>query len=191
MSIAQIMGEERRPVGEVLLDSVAIVDKLQRDAATLVAQGQVSADQIERLVESARLANHMSYVAVKAGATEALVQERQRNLARESDYVTSAVSAVVDGLEDHMLALGIDSRHVAALRTWAFEAAASKLEDGEPPALPPVPVRAVRASDVDLVDDHDDGDSVREEDDQPGEHGAAWLRVVDADDDASSDSSST
>ena len=187
MSISQIIGEDRRPVGEVILDSVAIMDKLMREAAVPLRAGQpLAPDQLDRLLDATKLANHVAKVAVDAGATQALVLERQRHRAQENEYVTGAILAVVDGLEDHLLALGIDRYHVAALRTWAFETAAARLEDAELPALPPVPVEAVRVVDVDPVDDHDDDARVREEDGGHDRAEATWLRVVDVDDDPSS-----
>lgn len=144
MSVSQLLGEDRRPVGEVILDTVAIMDRLMLEAAVPLRAGEpLPADQLDRLLDATKLANHVAKVAVDAGATAALVRERERHRDQENAHVTGAVAAIVDGLEDHLVALGIDQRHVLALRTWAFEAAACKLEDREPPALPPVP-RGIR-----------------------------------------------
>src|SRR4051794_28894625 len=56
MSIAQLLGEDRRPVGEVLLDSVAILDRLMRDALVPLSKGEpLTADQLSRLQDATRM----------------------------------------------------------------------------------------------------------------------------------------
>ena len=149
----------------MLLDSVAIMDRLMRDAAVPLSKGEpLTADQLDRLLDATKMANHVAKVAVDAGAVAALVRERERHRDAEGQLLAVAVAAAVDGLTDHLVTLGIDYGHALTLRTWMLTAAAAKLEGGDVPALPPVPSEAVRVLKHDPGDDHDQDARDRDED---------------------------
>jgi hypothetical protein len=63
----------------------------------LSAGQPLSADQLDRLLDATKLANHVTKVVVDARAVAALVRARERHQAEEAELLAAANTSVMDG----------------------------------------------------------------------------------------------
>lgn len=167
MTLAQLLGQDPRTPWEVVLDATHTADVLMRDTkAKLLVGENVTVEQVDRLLELTTYAHKLASVAIQTGAAERVAATYERNLREEGQVLATALETVLDGVERYLTGLGLDAGRVIALRAWAVEAAATRLEGGDVPALPPVPSRAVVVVEHDAGDDHADDAREADEDDQ-------------------------
>jgi hypothetical protein len=136
VSLAQLMDEDPRPVGEVLLDVVATFDAIWRNAKIEVGD-TVTPEKIDRLLELGTFLKQAVKTVVDAGVAVELVHQRERDLQLEGRVITSALVKVVDEL---VCALApVEQRN--AYRQWAMGLAFAELGGHAPPhlSLPAVP----------------------------------------------------
>jgi hypothetical protein len=193
MTLAQLLRHDPRTPWEVVLDATNTADALMRDVKSRVLDGgDVTVEQVDRLLELTTYAHKLATVAIQTGAAAHVAQARVELLQSQTQIMIGATRVAVEGLLDHLVALGaVDPAYAARLRTWAWEAAARRAENPEAesvelPPLPAVPVDAVRIVEHDGDDDHDHDDPDGDEDaghDRAAavpRHGRpAWMRVVD------------
>jgi hypothetical protein len=174
MTLAQLLGQDPRTPWEVVLDATHTADVLMRDTkAKLLVGENVTVEQVDRLLELTTYAHKLASVAIQTGAAERVAQTYERNRQLEGEIIATPIVVVLDGVDRYLAGLGLDAGQVITLRSWAVEAAAATLEDGDVPALPPVPGKAVRVLKHDPGDDHQDDARGRDEAARPGQHGLA------------------
>lgn len=144
LHLAELMRSDARPVWEVVLDHVHSLDAVAREARLALREGEpVEADQLDRIVESAKAALTAAKLAIDTRSYEMLAQQHDRQLELDGQLVADVLATVLDALVD---GLRLPVTHVNPLRDWVFEAAGaalSNLDTGDAVAtvvVPPPPV---------------------------------------------------
>lgn len=143
LTIATLLQNDHRPVWEVLLDAVHVADSLMQDARLNVeGADELTPRQLEALVDSTKLAHHMSRTAIDSGAYAQAVQALQRNDEFNGRLIAETLGNVLDALLD---GLALPADRAREVRTWAFTATRDLLstldpEGGADVTVPPPPL---------------------------------------------------
>jgi hypothetical protein len=166
MTLGELLAQDPRPVGTVLLDAVRDADALLSDARTRVSvDGETTAQDMTRFIEALERAAKLSKVALDAGVMRAIVQQRDQELALMELAGGRAVDALMVGLDVVLGAIAEDKRE--ALRRRALDAMRAALVGASPhdvpPAIEPGPPAVLRAEveRESTVDTRDDGEHSR------------------------------
>jgi hypothetical protein len=134
VTLAQLMKDDPRPVGTVLLDALHSADALLQDARTKVTVGgDVTANDMSRFIEALERAAKLAKTVIDAGVAVKMVEARERDLDAEGQIVVDALLAVLDPLIDRLEVAPVSR---AAWRTWALQTVVAKLHGVPGPAQP-------------------------------------------------------
>jgi hypothetical protein len=138
--LAELLAADPRPLHEVLRDAVHVNDAVMTELRLSVQGGELDADTVARLVQSAERAGKLSRLAIDVGVHERIASSYARHVDVEVAACTGALLAVLDSLLDATVP---DSVQRLALRRWAVDGLVGYLTSvevgSEPPSLPAVP----------------------------------------------------
>jgi hypothetical protein len=148
VTLAQLLDEEPRPIGEILLDVAATFDAIMRHAKTQLRAGEtVTVEELDRLIELGNYARQAAKTVVDAGVQVSLIEQRARDMNREARTITDAVVAAVDAVIDL-----VPVEHRTTIRGQALHAAFVKM-GGQDPAHVALPAGDAGAGGVGTVVD--------------------------------------
>jgi hypothetical protein len=142
MTLAQLLQNDPRPLPEVLLDATHTADAVFRDLRLRLLEGEeITVEQLDRLVERARLAHHLARTTVETGVVVKLVEAQRAQVGEIGIFISEVLLAVLNTLpltrewRDYLLDVADYTLRTIALRdgTRVMEAPAG------PPPESPVP----------------------------------------------------
>ncbi|MCS7477499.1 hypothetical protein ACFFQW_35955 [Umezawaea endophytica] len=144
LGLAELMKSDPRPVWEVVLDHVHALDAIAREARVDLREGEdVSAEQLDRIVDSSKAALTAAKLAIDTRSYEMMAEQTRRNVELEGKVVAEAIGRVLDVLLNDLRG-GV--HYLQGTRTWAFESAHAVLlhldanESAVDLELPPSPL---------------------------------------------------
>jgi hypothetical protein len=159
MTLAQLIQNDPRPVGTVLLSALHAADALLRDAEVKVTDAgkEVPVETMTRFIEAIDRAAKLAKVTIDAGVAVKMVEARTRDLEAEGQIVVDAMVSVLDPLIDR---LDVAPTMREAWRHWALQSVVAQLHGVPGPAMPAefLPIEA-RIVDVGAEVDQDDARS--------------------------------
>ncbi|GAA5119253.1 hypothetical protein GCM10025762_36890 [Haloechinothrix salitolerans] len=141
LTLAELMQGDRRHPWEVVLDHTHTIDVIAREARLGLTEGEeITPEQLDRIVETAKVAHHLAKTAIDTRAHEHIAEHYQRNVQLEGEIISAVVRDVVTALVD---GLGFHPVQRTQVMEWALEAASARLAagpDGSADVIPDPPV---------------------------------------------------
>lgn len=190
-TLAQLIRDDPRHPWEVVLNATHIGDSLMRECEAPLRRGeQLTAEQVDRLVESTRLAHHLAKTALDTRAHEHIADSFQRHEHLEADIVSKAIVTVLDKLVSGLFVddPSLDARTRSALFKrrdevvqWSVNAAGAALLDGgdDVPEPPLADVTLVLTEDVPGTTNRNRDDHARRDDSGPTTDDVVDAELVD------------
>jgi hypothetical protein len=151
MTLAQLLQGDPRPLAEVLLDATHTADAVFRELRLQVAAGDtVTVDQLDRLLERARLAHHLARTTVETGVVVKLVEAQRASVAEIGTLISEVLMDVLFALpltpewREHLLDRA-DFKLLELARTRGT--AVMEAPEGPPPEPPTPPTEPILRSD--------------------------------------------
>jgi uncharacterized membrane protein len=95
-TLAQLLQGDPRPLAEVLLDATHTADAVFRELRLQVAAGDtVTVDQLDRMLERARLAHHLARTTVETGVVVKLVEQQRASVAEVGTFISEVLLSVL------------------------------------------------------------------------------------------------
>lgn len=141
LTLAELMRGDPRHPWEVVLDHTHTIDVIAREARLCLKEGEdITPDQLDRIVETAKVAHHLAKTAIDTRAHEHIAKNHQHNVELEGAIISAVVRDVVTKLID---GLGFNPAHRTEVMDWAIQAASTRLAagpDGSADVIPDPPV---------------------------------------------------
>lgn len=130
-TLAELIQRDPRHPWQVVLDATHIGDSLMKECEEPLRRGQsLTAEQVDRLVESTRLAHHLAKTALDTRAHEMLAERTERDTKLEGEIVGEVVGRSLDALAR---SASLPVQYVEPIRRWLLDVAQHALStlDGD------------------------------------------------------------
>jgi hypothetical protein len=149
-TLAQLLQHDPRPLAEVLLDATHTADVVFRELRLQLAAGEtVTPEQLDRLLERARLAHHLARTTVETGVVVKQVEAQRVQVAELGVLMSEVLLGVLNTLpltrewREYLL----DVAHYRLLESARREGPrVLELPDGPPPERPVPPQGPILAA---------------------------------------------
>jgi hypothetical protein len=95
-TLAQLLQHDPRPLAEVLLDATHTADVVFRELRLQLAEGgTVTPDQLDRLLERARLAHHLARTTVETGVVVKMVEAQRAGVTEIGTFISEVLLSVL------------------------------------------------------------------------------------------------
>jgi hypothetical protein len=135
-TLGQLLAQDPRPVGVVLLDALHTADAILQHAKIQVGDGEATPDKFSRLVEASERAVKISKTAIDGGIAAKLLGEIQHDQQAQAELMVQAMTAAVNHVLDN-LPQQLDEVDRQRFTTLALSAAFASLNGVSMPDLIP------------------------------------------------------